>query len=147
MEERFARIAAERQSRATPLLETFQAWLTTEAGKLLPKEPMRQAIDYALSNWAALCRYTEAGFLDIDNNEAERALRGIALGRRNWLFCGSDRGGRAAAVHFGLIATCHRNGVDPFAYLRDVLRRLPLMLPHASRDELRALLPDRWSPR
>ncbi|MGA7353709.1 MAG: IS66 family transposase [Acidobacteriaceae bacterium] len=146
-EERYARIAAERQSRATPLLETFQAWLTTEAGKLLPKEPMRQAIDYALSNWAALCRYTEAGFLDIDNNEAERALRGIALGRRNWLFCGSDRGGRAAAVHFGLIASCHRNGVDPFAYLRDVLRRLPLMLPHASRDELRALLPDHWAPR
>ncbi|HEX4070020.1 MAG TPA: transposase, partial [Planctomycetaceae bacterium] len=118
----------------------------TEAGKLLPKEPMRQAIDYALSNWAALCRYTEAGFLDIDNNEAERALRGIAVGRRNWLFCGSDRGGRAAAVHFGLIASCHRNGVDPFAYLRDVLRRLPIMLPRATRDDLRALLPDRWSP-
>jgi transposase len=146
-EERYARIATERQSRATPLLETFQAWLTTEAGKLLPKEPMRQAIEYALSNWAALCRYTEAGFLDIDNNEAERALRGIALGRRNWLFCGSDRGGRAAAVHFGLIASCHRNGVDPFTYLRDILRRLPIMLPHASRDELRALLPDHWAPR
>ena len=145
-EERFARIAAERQSRATPLLETFQTWLTTEAGKLLPKEPMRQAIDYALSNWAALCRYTEAGFLDIDNNEAERALRGIALGRRNWLFVASDRGGRAAAVHFGLIASCHRNGVDPFAYLRDVLRRLPIMLPHATRNDLRALLPDCWSP-
>jgi transposase len=145
-EERFARISAERQSRATPLLETFQAWLTTEAGKLLPKEPMRQAIDYALSNWAALCRYTEAGFLDIDNNEAERALRSIALGRRNWLFVASDRGGRAAAVHFGLIASCHRNGVDPFAYLRDVLRRLPIMLPRATRDDLRALLPDRWSP-
>jgi len=145
-EERYARIAEERQSRARPLLETFQAWLSTEAGKLLPKESMRQAIEYALSNWAALCRYTEAGFLDIDNNEAERALRGIALGRRNWLFCGSDRGGRAAAVHFGLIASCHRNGVDPFAYLRDILRRLPIMLPHATRDDLRALLPDRWSP-
>ena len=82
-EERYACIAAERQFRATPLLETFQAWLTTEAGKLLPKEPMRQAIEYALRNWEALCRYTEAGFLDIDNNEAERALRGIALGRSN----------------------------------------------------------------
>jgi transposase len=144
--DRYALIAEQRQSRARPLLETFHAWLTPEAEKLLPKEPMRQAIEYALSNWAALRRYTEAGFLDIDNNEAERALRGIALGRRNWLFCGSDRGGRAAAVHFGLIASCHRNEIDPFVFLRDVLRRLPLMLPYASRDELRALLPDRWSP-
>jgi transposase len=145
-QERYARIAGERQLRAIPLLETFQAWLTTEAEKLLPKEPMRQAIEYALGNWKALCRYTEAGFLDIDNNEAERALRGIALGRKNWLFCGSDRGGHAAAVHFGLIASCHRNGVDPFAYLRDVLRRLPLLKVTASRNELRALLPDLWSP-
>ena len=63
------------------------------------KEPMRQAIEYALSNWKALFSYTEAGFLAIDNNVAERALRGIALGCRNWLFCASDRGGRAAAIH------------------------------------------------
>ena len=120
--------AAERQSRTSPLLETFQAWLTTEAGKLFPRNrcgrrsTMRSRIGRAVPVHAA-------GFLDIDNNEAERALRGIAVGRRNWLFCGSDRGGRAAAVHFGLIASCHRNGVDPFAYLRDVLRRLPIILP------------------
>jgi hypothetical protein len=81
---------------------------------------VRQAIEYARGNWAALCRYTEDGRLDIDNGEAERTLRGIALGRRNWLFCGSDRGGRAAAVHFSLIASCHRHHVDPFAYLRDL---------------------------
>jgi transposase len=145
-QDRYALIAEQRQSRARPLLETFHAWLTPEAKKLLPKEPMRQAIEYALSNWDALCRYTEAGFLDIDNNEAERALRGIALGRKNWLFVASDRGGRAAAVHFSLIASCHRNGIDPFAYLRDVLTRLPLLLPLASRDDLRALLPNRWAP-
>ncbi len=77
---------------------------------------------------------------------AERSLRGIAIGRRNWLFLGSDRGGRAAAVHFSLIASCLRNNVEPFKYLRDLLTRLPALLPGASRETLRSLLPDRWQP-
>ena len=107
-------------------------------------------MDYLLRHWSALCRYTEDGQLDIDNGEAERALRGIALGRRNWLFCGSDRGGRAAAVHFSLIASCNRHRLDPFAYLRDVLQRLPVLLAgtrgHPGAEPIRQLLPDLWHP-
>jgi transposase len=143
-EERFTLIAQERQAHARPLLEQFFQWLTDDSPKLVPKNPIRQAMEYALGNWPALCRYTDDGALDIDNNEAERTLRSIALGRKNWLFCGSDRGGHAAAIHFGLVASCRRHQVDPFAYLRDILGRLPALSPNAPHQTLRALLPDRW---
>lgn len=146
LEEQAARIASERQLRSQPLLADFHTWLETEAPKVLPKSDARAAMDYTLSNWAALCRYTESGWLDADNNVAENALRGIALGRKNWLFCGSDRGGRAATVHFSLLASCKRHGHDPFVYLRDVLTRLPAMLPSPSDDDLLSLLPHRWRP-
>jgi hypothetical protein len=102
------------------------------------------AKNYTRNNWTALNQYAHHGHLAIDNNAAERALRGIAIGRRNWLFLGSDRGGRAAAAHFSLIASCVRNNVEPFAYLRNLLTRLPTLSANASRDDLRALLPDRW---
>lgn len=148
--ERYARIAALRQERARPVLEELLAWLTAEAPKLLPKHPLRQAMDYALGNWQALARYPEQGYLTIDNNPAENEIRRIALGRKNWLHCGSDRGGRAAAVHYSLIASCQRNGVDPWAYLRDVLTWLPVIQAAPSgtfpNDVLRDLLPDRWKP-
>jgi transposase len=143
---RYAAIAGERQARSVPLLNDFYAWLLTEAPKVLPKHPVRDAMDYALSNWPALCRYTEDGALDIDNGEAERALRSIALGRKNWLFCASQRGGEAAAVHFSFVASCRRHNVDPFAYLRDVLTHLPRLGETPASDELRELLPDRWQP-
>jgi hypothetical protein len=115
---------------------------------LLSEKPrdVRGAMDYALNNWAALCVYTEDGWLDIDNNEGENSLRGLCLGRKNWLFLGSDRGGRAAAVHFSLLASCKRHGHDPWAYYRDILIRLPAMLPTATEEELLALLPHRWKP-
>ena len=74
-----------------------------ESPKVLPKSPVRGAMDYTLNNWAALSVYPEDGWLDIDNNEGENSLRGLCIGRRNWLFCGSDRGGRAAAIHFSLL--------------------------------------------
>jgi hypothetical protein len=90
--------------------------------------------------------YPNDGWLDIDNNDGENSLRGLCIGRRNWLFCGSDRGGRAAAIHFSLRASCKRHGHDPWAYLRDVLTRLPAMLPGASEEELLGLLPHRWKP-
>ena len=144
--ERYARIAAERQARSSPLLADFHVWLDAEAPQVLPKHPLREAFDYALRHWTALCRYTEHGALDIDNGEAERALRGIAIGRKNWLFCASERGGRAAAIHFSFVASCRRQNLDPFAYLRDVFTRLPLLGPNASTDQLRELLPDRWRP-
>ena len=145
-EQQATHIAAERQSRSLPLLEGFHTWLETEAPKVLPKSDVRGAMDYTLNNWAALCRYTESGWLDIDNNEGENAVRGIALGRKNWLFCGSDRGGRAAAIHFSLLTSCKRHDLDPWAYYRDILIRLPAMLPGASDEDLLALLPHRWRP-
>jgi transposase len=146
LQERAGRIAAERQERSRPLLAGFHAWLETEWPKVLPKSAVRGAMDYTLSNWAALSVYVEDGWLDIDNNEGENSLRGLCIGRRNWLFCGSDRGGRAAAIHFSLLASCKRHGHDPWVYLRDVLVRLPAMLPGASHEELLTLLPHLWKP-
>jgi transposase len=146
LEERAVRIAAERQERSRPLLDSFHSWLEAEAPRVLPKSTVRGAMDYTLSNWAALSVYPEDGWLDIDNNEGENSIRGLCLGRRNWLFLGNDRGGRAAAIHFSLLASCKRHGHDPWVYLRDVLTRLPAMLPRASEGELLALLPHRWRP-
>ena len=104
------------------------------------KSPMAEAIGYALNNWAALIRYTEEGFLSIDNNVAEREMKRIAIGRKNWLFVGTDRGGRTAAVLFSFTSTCHRLGVEPWAYLQNVLTRLPT----TPAECLGELLPDRW---
>jgi transposase len=146
LEERAQRIAAVRQERSRPLLEGFHAWLEAEAPKVLPKSAARGAIDYTLSNWAALSVYPEDGCLDIDNNEGENSLRGLCIGRRNWLFCGSERGGRAAAIHFSLLASCMRHSHDPWVYFRDVLTRLPALLPKASEEQLLALLPHLWKP-
>jgi transposase len=139
------RIVDVRQQRSAPVLTTLHAWLEAEKPKLLPKAALRGAMDYLLNHWQALVRYTTDGALAIDNGAAERALRGLTIGRKNWLFCGSERGAQAAAVHFSLIASCHRHGLDAFAYLRDVLRRLPLLGLAPSRDDLRPLLPDRWT--
>jgi transposase len=129
-----------RQKEALPLLNAFEEWLTEQRRKALPKSPIGQAIAYAQSNWAALLRYTEHGDLSIDNNLAERMLRAQAIGRRNWTFLGSDRGGRTAAVLYSLTGTCKHHDIDPFAYLQDVLRRLP---SHPA-DQLDELLPDVW---
>jgi len=101
---------------------------------------MGQAITYALNQWEALYVYTTDGDLDIDNNASENANRRVALGRKNWLFCGSDNGGTTAAILFSFIASCQRHEVDPYAYLRDVLTRLPAT-PVSQLDQL---LPDQW---
>ena len=129
-----------RQELAVPILEQFHAWLETERGQVLPKSAMAEAIHYALNNWTALIRYTEAGYLSIDNNVAEREMKRIAIGRKNWLFVGSARGGETAAVLFSFTATCHRLGIEPWAYLHDVLTRLP----RTDAEHLTELLPDRW---
>jgi transposase len=129
-----------RQRESVPLLRAFGEWLTEEDRRALPKSPIGQAIAYAQSNWTALCRYPEHGDLSIDNNLAERMLRAQAIGRKNWTFLGSDRGGRTAAVLYSLTGTCRHHDIDPFAYLQDVLRRLP-SLPT---DQLDELLPDVW---
>jgi transposase len=149
-DERHARIAALRQEQAAPVLKEFFPWLETEAPKLPPKHPIRQAMDYALRQRSALSRYCDDGRLAIDNGAAERAIRGIALGRRNWLFCGSERGARAACVYFSLAASCRRHEIDPFVYLRHIFTQLPLLKAQANGrsvpEQLRPLLPDRWRP-
>ena len=133
-----------RQAKALPRLQQFKAWLESQqavhGGSVLPKSPMGEAIQYVLNQWEALSVYVTDGELEIDNNPAERALRRVAVGRKNWLFCGSDNGGATAAVLFSLIATCQRHQVDPFAYLRDVLTRIAAHPFHRLAD----LLPDRW---
>lgn len=145
-EEQHARTAAARQEQALPLLMSLRAWLDAQAAGALPKSPIGQAVSYALSNWLALCRYTEQGYLAIDNNLSERTLRPAAIGRKNWMFLGNDQGGRTAAVLFTMVASCKANGVDPFAWLRDVLADLPTRLAAArpKPPDVTDLLPDRW---
>lgn len=135
-DERFAM----RQRYAVPVLAYFREYLDRERARVLPKSPEGMAIGYALSNWKALCRYGEDGDLAIDNNGAERSLRGVAVGRRNWTFFGSDRGGRTAAVLMSFIASCQRLKLDPWAYLCDVLGRIASH-PVRTLDEL---LPANW---
>jgi transposase len=129
-----------RQLQALPLLGEFRSWLELALRAVLPRSPTAGAIGYALANWAALTRYTEAGILDIDNNACERQIRPVAVGRKNFLFVGSDRGGRAAAVAYSLVQTCKLHRIEPFAYLADLLRRLP---SHPI-NGVAELLPFRW---
>jgi len=114
----------QRQQRARPLLEELHRWLNNTLSFLSAKSPMALAIGYSLSNWRALTRYVDDGRIEIDNNTAERALRSVVLGRKNYLHFGSDSGGERAAVIYSLIGTCKLNGIDPQAYLRHVLERI-----------------------
>jgi transposase len=129
-----------RQDLSLPILQQFQQWLEVQRAEVLPKSPLGEAIRYALHNWTALIRYTEAGFLTIDNNMAEREMKRIAIGRKNWLFVGSPQGGQTAAVLLSFTSTCQRLGVEPWTYLHDVLTRLPT----TAAGQLGELLPDRW---
>jgi len=113
-----------RQQRAAAKLKALRAWLERERARLPGKSATAQAIRYALSRWKALARYLDDGTIEIDNNAAERAIRPIALGRKNWLFAGSDNGGERAAGIASLIETARLNGLDPQAYLRDVLTHI-----------------------
>ena len=129
-----------RQDLAVPICTQFRTWLDAQRADVLPKSPLGTAIQYALNNWTALVRYTEAGYLAIDNNVAEREMKRIAIGRKNWLFVGSLKGGKTAAVLMSFTSTCNRLGVEPWQYLQDVLSRLPT----TPAQQLAELLPDRW---
>ena len=113
-----------RQAESKPLLDSLRQWFEATLSKLSRKSETTVAIRYALSRWNALTRYTEDGHIEIDNNAAERSLRGVALGRKNYLFAGSDTGGERAAVIYSLIGSAKLNGLDPEAYLREVLTRI-----------------------
>jgi transposase len=116
--------AAIRQARAGPLLESLREWLREMLARVSKKSDLAKAIGYVLTRWSALTRYVDDGTIEIDNNAAERALRVVALGRKNYLFCGSDAGGERAAAIYSLIGTAKLNGLDPEAYLRHVLERI-----------------------
>jgi hypothetical protein len=134
-----------RQEKSLTVLKTLKTWLEAEQPNALPKSLFGLAIAYTLRHWQALERYTTDGFLDIDNNIAERTLRHIAVGRKNWLFAGSAHGAKTAATLFTITCSCHRHGIDAFAYVRDLLERLAHE-PNPPPEQLRDWLPDRWKP-
>ena len=129
-----------RQEKSKLILDDIRAYLEREQPQVLPKSPEGEAIAYTMSNWKALTRYLDDGDLAIDNNGAERSLRGIAVGRRNWTFYGSDNGGRTAVVLTSLITTSKKLGLDPFAYLRDIFERIGAH----PQSRLAELLSDQW---
>jgi transposase len=114
----------ERLERAAPLLKDLRAWLSETLTRVSARSDLAQAIGYTLTHWKALTRYCEDGRIEIDNNAAERALRGVSLGRKNYLFFGSDAGGERAAAIYSLVETAKLNGLDPEGYLRDVFERI-----------------------
>jgi hypothetical protein len=113
-----------RRERARPLLDDLERWLHASLETLSRKSDTAAAIQHALNLWAALLRYCDDGLIEIDNSAAERALRGVAIGRRNYLFAGADSGGERAAAIYSLLGTAKLNGVDPEAWLRHVLARI-----------------------
>ena len=133
-------LRARRQQHAKPILDDFKKWLEEQYTNSLPKSPFAQACAYTLRLWIALTRYLDDGRLAIDNNTAERAIRPLAIGRKNWLFAGSPRGGQAAATLYSLIQSAKRHQLDPFAYLQDLLTRIPT---HPNK-KIHELFPDNW---
>lgn len=134
--------ARQRQQRTRPILRQFRRWLQGIEPDLLPQGPMAVGVRYVLSNWRALTRFTRVGMLETDTNLVERCMRPIAVGRKAWLFVGSDRGGEAAATVLSLIESCKLNGIEPYAYLKDVLARIG----GHRQDRLAELLPFNWKP-
>ena len=131
---------AVRQELSAPVLADLKDWMQTERAKLSRHAPVAKAMDYMLRRWTLFARFLEDGRICLTNNAAERALRGIAMGRKSWLFCGSDRGGIRAAAMYTLIGSCKLNDVDPQAWLADVLGRIA-DTPQSRLDEL---LPWNW---
>jgi transposase len=138
-----ARRVEVRQALSVPVLARIRTRLDELIPGTPPKDDLGKALNYAHKIWDRLTEYTTDGRLPIDNNPVEQMIRPVALGRNNWLFFGSERGGKAAANLMSLVATCKRAKVEPFAYLRDVFRRLPTAKTPA---QVRALLPDVWKP-
>ena len=130
-----------RRERIAPLVEALEAWMRKERGTMSRHADVGRAMDYMLKRWDTFSRFLHDGRICLSNNAAERALRGVALGRRAWMFCGSDRGGERAAATYSLIVTAKLNGTDPRAWLADVLRRIN---DHPA-SRLHELLPWNWN--
>lgn len=135
---------AVRAQQSQPVLDKLRAWLDSMQGSslALPKSPLGGAIGYALNQWEELTRFMEDGELRLDNNLVEASLRDVGIGRKNWMFVGSERGGRAAAIIYSIVITARRHGLDVWQYLTDILPRLADLAP----GELEHLLPNRWQP-
>ena len=133
-------LLARRQLQSRPILEQIRLWLMEQQTQVLPRSPIAQAMGYALNQWPALAVYTTDARLSIDNNVAERALRRVAVGRKNWLFAGHDESAQGQAVLWSLIASAQRHEIDVQLYLRSVLAHLPAL----PRNELQNYLPDVW---
>jgi hypothetical protein len=131
-----------RQRHSMPILQAYKAWLDGVRLKVANGTGLARALDYTLKRWPALARCLDQGHYPIDNNAVENAIRPIALGRKNWMFAGSLAAGERAASIMSLIATAKANGHDPYAYLKDVLTRLPSQL----NSRIHELLPHRWQP-
>jgi transposase len=136
------RLAVRRMS-SRPLVEALEVYMRAQLDRLARGHDLAKAINYMLKRWAAFTLFLDDGRVCLSNNAAERGLRGIALGRKSWLFCGSDRGGERAAAMYSLIVTAKMNGVDPQAWLTDVLSRIAGHPAH----RLDELLPWSWTPR
>jgi hypothetical protein len=134
-------LRAMRQEHSVPVLAKLRAWMDAQLA-VAPKSPLGNAIGYALDNWVALNVYITDGRVPIDNNAVERAIRPVALGRKNWLFAGSNRGGQAAATFFTLIDSARRADLNLWDYFTDILTRLP----YHPINQLEDLLPDNWKP-
>jgi hypothetical protein len=132
-----------RQAEALPILVRMKARFDEVRPTLRPTSKLAEAIDYVLNRWEAFVRYTSDGRIPIDNNVIERLLRPVAIGRKNYLFFESEKGGQTAATLYTLVQSARRNCVDVWPYLTDVLRRLPAIAP-TDTAALEALLPDRW---
>ena len=131
-----------RQARSRPLANAMHEWMMLQRQKITDGSATAKALDYSLRRWGALTRFLDDGKLPIDNNWAENQIRPIAIGRKNWLFAGSLRAGQRAAAVMSLIQSARLNGHDPYAYLKDVLQRLPT---HKN-SQIAELLPHRWQP-
>jgi hypothetical protein len=134
--------ARQRQQHAGPIIDGIFTRIKELKPATLPSEPLRKALDYALNQREALSRYLDEGRLKPDNNTAENAIRPLALGRKNWMFAGSERGAQATALFLGLIQSCKACDVNPWEYFNDMLRRI---MSHPI-NRLRELLPDQWQP-
>jgi len=129
-----------RQEKAVPIVHMLHTWMSAQRELVPEGSAISRALDYSLKRWAALSRYLDDGAVPIDNNWAENQIRPWALGRKNWLFAGSLRCGKRAAAIMSLIQSARMNGHDPYAYLKDVLTRLP-----TQRDsQIDQLLPHQW---
>jgi len=135
-------IAPLRQEESLPLLQSLQVWLGQHYTQVLPKSQIGKAIAYSLPRWDRLSLYVTDGRLQLDNNTIENAMRPVALGRKNFLFAGSNEGGKRLALFYSLLASCKKQQVNPWEYMKDILERLPT----TKTSKLRNLLPDRWRP-